>query len=271
MSDGLYDAYQLYTQRPTFVNQDLGYLIAHEMKQSTDIAVVAQKVVENVKQLYRSMCKKNGHKGRLDNITLVIRNLNYPMASLPHATSYPGSLSVLPNAHPHHLSIQMAPVLPNAHQNVFFPNPPYHHEGYATNVPPEYRDHPRLPPSSYMYCHPPHLSAGGYLTQPHGVLRVISDPKLQPSNADVSVGGGPSVGVEPGYQIGYDGYQHPRQQPLWSIQPHQHPQQQPHPPQQPLWSIQPLQHLHHQQHDGYPSSLFYNSDSGTLETMAGAT
>ena len=80
MSDGLYDAYQSYTQRPAFVNQDLGYLIAHEMKQSTDITTVAQNVVENVKQLYRSMCKKTRHKGRIDDIMLVIRNLHPPTA-----------------------------------------------------------------------------------------------------------------------------------------------------------------------------------------------
>ena len=247
MSDGLYDAYQFCMQRPDFVNRDLGYLIAQEMKQSTDIAAVAHNVVEKVKQLYRSTCKKNVCKGRLDDITLVIRNLNYPMASLSHATSYPGSLHA---SRVSYLPIHTAPVLPNARQNVFFPNPPYPHEtphGYATNVPPEYRDHSRVPPSGYMYDPRPHPPASGYLTQPHGVSRVISDPKLQPSNAHVSIGGGPSVGMEPGYQIGYDGYQHPQQQPHWSIQPqHQQPQQHPlwsmqpqqHPPQQPVWSTQ---------------------------------
>ena len=79
MSDGLYDAYQFCTQRPDFVNRDLGYLIAQEMKQSTDIAAVAQNVVKKVKQLYRSTCKKNGHKGRIDDITLIIRNLHPSM------------------------------------------------------------------------------------------------------------------------------------------------------------------------------------------------
>ena len=87
MSDGLYDAYQLYTQRPDFVNRDLGYLIAQEMKQSTDIAAVAHNVVKKVKQLYRITCKKNVCKGRLDDITLVIRNLSYPMASFPRTDS----------------------------------------------------------------------------------------------------------------------------------------------------------------------------------------
>ena len=251
MSDGLYDAYQLYTQRPAFVNQDLGYLIAQEMKQSTDIAAVAHNVVEKVKQLYRSTCKKNVCKGRLDDITLIIRNLNFPMGSLSHTASYPGSLHESGVNYP---PIHTAPVIHNARHNVFFPNPPYPHEtphGYATNVPPEYRDHSRLPPSGYMYGPRPHPPVGGYLTQPHGVSRVISDPKLQPSNADVSIGGGPSVGTEPGYQIGYDGYQHPQQQPHWSMQPqHQQPQQhllwsmqpQQHSPQQPLWSTQSQQH-----------------------------
>ena len=166
--------------------------------------------------------------------------------------------------------------------------------GYATNVPPECRDNSRLPPSSYMYGHLPHSSAGGYLTQPHGVPKVISNSKLLPSIAPVlpnahqtvsfpnplyrhetahdyatnvppvyrdhprlsSLGCmyGPSVGMEPGYQIGYDGYQHPQQQPLWSIQPLQHEQhqqqqshQQPHqqPQQDPMFTMGDPQHNPH--------------------------
>ena len=151
-----------------------------------------------------------------DNSRLPRSSYTYSQPSHPSASGYltqphgvPKVISdpkLLPNT---------APVLPNARQNVFFPNPLYH--GYATNVPPEYRDHPRLPPSSYMYDQPSHPPASGYLTQPHGIPRAILEPELLPSTADVSMGGGPpSVGMNPGVER-YDAYQHS----LWSPQPQQ--------------------------------------------------
>lgn len=112
MSDGLYEAYEAFTKRPSFVNQDLGYLIAQEMRRSTDLTSVAQNVVENIKQLYRNTCKKTVSKGRLDDITLIVRNFT----GLQHTVSYPSGISTM-----EHHSIHTAPVLPNTQQNQFFP------------------------------------------------------------------------------------------------------------------------------------------------------
>ena len=153
-----------------------------------------------------------------------------------------------------------APVLPDAHQNVFFPNPPYQHEtahGYAANVPPEYRDHSRVPPSGYVYGPRPHPPAGGYLTQPHGMPKAILEPKLQPKNADVGMGGGPSsVGTDPVHQqqVGVERYAY--QQPPWSLQPQQQlftlgnpPYSYPKPPPTILTSTTPSQSTMHPRTD----------------------
>ena len=146
---------------------------------------------------------------------------SHPPAS-GHLTQPHGMLKVILDSK---LLPSTAPVLPNARQNVFLPNPPYPHEtphGYATNVPPEYRDHSRLPPSSYVYGKLPHPSASGYLTQPYGMPKAVLEPKLQPRNADVGMGGGPpSVGMDPVHQqqVGVERYAY--QQPLWSLQPQQ--------------------------------------------------
>ena len=107
MSDGLYEAYEACTKRPSFVNQDLGYLIAQEMRRSADITSIAQNVVESVKQLYRATCRRSGSKGRLDDITLIIRELNF-FTAFHHTISYPGGMTG-------HLPPHTAPVLANPH------------------------------------------------------------------------------------------------------------------------------------------------------------
>ena len=163
MSDGLYEAYEAYTKRPSFVNQDLGYLIAQEMRRSADITSIAQNVVESVKQLYRSTCKRSGSKGRLDDITLIIRNLNF-FTGLHHTVSYPGGMSSLG-----YIPQNTAPVLPNPQQNQFFP-------GYPTMTPGGFRPSPQgyTPPDRYR-AH----------TDMH---RVASDSRL-PSDSRIPPGG----------------------------------------------------------------------------------
>ena len=91
MSDGLYEAYETWTQRPLMVNDDIAHLVAQEMKKTSDLSVVAQNVVEKVKSLFCHTCKEGHRSGRLDDITLIIRNFGYPMA-VPHTHSYPGSM-----------------------------------------------------------------------------------------------------------------------------------------------------------------------------------
>ena len=92
MSDGLYEAYEAWTHRPLMVNEDIAHLVAQEMKKTSDISVVAQNVVENVKSLFCTSCRDGRRPGRLDDITLIVRNLGYP-TPIPHTHSYPGRLS----------------------------------------------------------------------------------------------------------------------------------------------------------------------------------
>ena len=88
MSDGLYEAYESWTRRPAMVNQDIAHLIANEMKKTADISIVAQNVVEKVKSLFRSICQKDHRTGRLDDITLIVRNIGFPMPP-GHSVSHP--------------------------------------------------------------------------------------------------------------------------------------------------------------------------------------
>ena len=98
MSDGLYEAYETWTGRPLRVNEDIAHLVAEEMKKSSDLSVVAQNVVEKVKHLFRSACKDGKRSGRLDDITLIVRNFGYPMA-IPHTQSYPDGMPHVSSAH----------------------------------------------------------------------------------------------------------------------------------------------------------------------------
>lgn len=77
MSDGLYEAYEAWTNRPDRVNEDIAHLVAQELKNSVDLKLVAQNVVDKVKSLYRNTCKKDRRSGRLDDITLVIKTLGH--------------------------------------------------------------------------------------------------------------------------------------------------------------------------------------------------
>lgn len=92
MSDGLYEAYEAWTHRPKFVNDDIAHLVAEEMKKTSDLSIVAQNVVEKVKHLFRTTCRDGRRSGRLDDITLIVRNLGYPMA-FPHTQSFPPDIA----------------------------------------------------------------------------------------------------------------------------------------------------------------------------------
>ena len=92
MSDGLYEAYEAWTGRPHLVNEDIAHLVAEEMKKTSDLSTIAQNVVEKVKYLFRSTCRDGRRSGRLDDITLIVRNFGYPVP-LPHTQSYPGDMA----------------------------------------------------------------------------------------------------------------------------------------------------------------------------------
>ena len=78
------------------VNEDIAHLVAQEMKKTSDLSVVAQNVVEKVKSLFCTSCRDGRRSGRLDDITLVVRNLGYP-TPIPHTHSYPGNLHSMPS------------------------------------------------------------------------------------------------------------------------------------------------------------------------------
>ena len=87
MTDGLYEAYESWTHRPAMVNEDLAHLVAKEIRASTEFHLVAQNVVENVKTKFQQSCKKGKQAGRLDDITLIVRNFGYPNLSHPSVPS----------------------------------------------------------------------------------------------------------------------------------------------------------------------------------------
>ena len=78
MSDGLYDAFGSWSKRPASLNQDLAALIQRRLDRSSSSEQVAQVVVDEVKSLYIDTCRRGNEPGRLDDITLLIHNLNYP-------------------------------------------------------------------------------------------------------------------------------------------------------------------------------------------------
>lgn len=72
------------------VNDDIAQLVVQEMKKTSDLSIVAQNVVENVKSHFYTACRDGQRSGRLDDITLIVRNFGYP-TPVPHTHSYPGS------------------------------------------------------------------------------------------------------------------------------------------------------------------------------------
>ena len=130
MTDGLYDAYQSWTGRPTMVNQDLAHLIAQEMDHCQDVAHVAQNVVEKVKQVYKVSCWEKRSPGRIDDITLIIRNFGYPLGGNPRPSE-----TVTSAFHPH----------PKLHPTVSVPPLPLLNVSAVPNNVPMYPTAPIIP------------------------------------------------------------------------------------------------------------------------------
>lgn len=154
MSDGLYDAYATIRGSLHTVNHDIAVLVQNELDHSHDLLQVAQNVVEHVKENYRNLM----HGSRLDDITLVVRNLNYPLGTGSAMTAPPST------------------------KNPFNFTQPSQRPSFYENV----RVQPQMsvidpPPSSYQYPHPPpqpqpHHYGGGYGPQqshpPHAMPNV---------------------------------------------------------------------------------------------------
>lgn len=107
MSDGVYDAYSSFSNSLHTVNHDVALLVQRHMDHTHDIQGVAQGVVDEIKHNFHMKLKQERRGARLDDITLVIRNLGYPMgrmvasnATAPPAMHNPFDFSQPPKTSP---------------------------------------------------------------------------------------------------------------------------------------------------------------------------
>ena len=82
MSDGLYDAHATVTNSLHTVNHDLALLVQRHLDHAPSINEVADKVIAEVATNFCSTVQRRGESARMDDITLIIRNLGYPVGQL---------------------------------------------------------------------------------------------------------------------------------------------------------------------------------------------
>lgn len=92
MSDGLYDAYATTTNSMHTVNHDIACLVQRHMDHMHDINEIAQKVIAETVSNFRAMVQRGQKVARMDDITLVIRNLGYPLGQLSGIVTAPATL-----------------------------------------------------------------------------------------------------------------------------------------------------------------------------------
>ena len=194
MTDGLYEAYEAWTHRPAKVNEDIAHLVAKEIKDSTEFHLVAQRVVEKVKNVFLQSCKTEKHIGRLDDITLIVRNFGFP--HLSHSQSHPD----VAQSKPQPTMPATAPVVHGASQasNMFFnptttssQNLPYYHD-----VPPTRQPGPYIEFSATSL--PPSMLEGRSQAGYGNVQQPPYQTNAQPyDNGTMSMGGGGFI-PEPG-------------------------------------------------------------------------
>ena len=156
MSDGLYEAYEAWTGRPDMVNKDIAHLVVQELRGCGDLKVVAQKVVDKVKVLYRDTCKRDRRSGRLDDITLVIKNLG----GLSVNSTLMRSQSTQVMANTPHPQSQAPPTAPITDKKFDFRTQSGQYPPYASPSHTQQRSdwsQPGLPGGQY-----PRSDAGGY-------------------------------------------------------------------------------------------------------------
>lgn len=90
MTDGLYEAYESWTRRPNKVNEDIAHLVAQEIRDASSFDLVAHNVVEKVKHVFQKSCRNESRVGRLDDVTLIVRNLGFPVST--HSQPYSSGL-----------------------------------------------------------------------------------------------------------------------------------------------------------------------------------
>ena len=191
MTDGLYEAYEAWTRRPRLVNDDIAHLVAKEIRECSEFDLVGQNIVEKVKHVFQRSCQNENRIGRLDDITLIVRNFGYP--PLTHSQSYPSGIG---SKQP--LSVQpmpSAPVQPSTgvspSTNMYFPP-----SGSGVRLP----FYSNIPPvSSHDYVNPvvpPQPS--DFRRVPSGNTIGGDDPRLSPfpNNAQHQVSSSPGSGFQ---------------------------------------------------------------------------
>ncbi|KAF7217801.1 TGF-beta-activated kinase 1 and MAP3K7-binding protein 1 isoform X1 [Nothobranchius furzeri] len=95
MSEGLINALES-AHGPEQVNQEIVAMVAAELAQQTNLEAVAQSVVERVKRLhhdvYVSGRQRAPYCSRHEDMTLLIRTLNYPLADAVHTPTHGGRI-----------------------------------------------------------------------------------------------------------------------------------------------------------------------------------
>ena len=92
MSDGLYDAHATVTNSLHTVNHDLALLVQRHLDHAPSINEVADKVIAEVATNFRNTIQRRGESARMDDITLIIRNLGYPVGQLSGILTSPQML-----------------------------------------------------------------------------------------------------------------------------------------------------------------------------------
>lgn len=195
MSDGLYEAYESWTGRPETVNEDIAQLVAKEMRASTEFHFVAQKVVENVKYKFQQSCQKEKHTGRMDDITLIIRNFGY--SDLPVGTAYSGIPSTAPVVSGQKsvfFSEQQRPPVSYYSSQSVSPPPNQQYQDYTASLPRGYDSRQQPPyPTSPVQQYPGNtggVSMGGGAFVPEPLPSNSSDYHRQMGQHNVPPSGG---------------------------------------------------------------------------------
>ena len=74
------------------VNHDIALLVQRYMDQTHNIDGIAQRVIAEVSNNFHTVVRQDKRSARLDDITLVIRNLGYPMGQLASTVTAPPTL-----------------------------------------------------------------------------------------------------------------------------------------------------------------------------------
>ena len=159
MSDGLYNAYVSISNSQHTVNHDVACLVQRYMDRTHTVDGIAQLVIDEISDRFHAMVKQDKRSARLDDITLVIRNLGYPMGQLAVTATAPPTVK-----NPFNFS-QSQPH-PSTRGSAM-PHPPVGMPHYENS---QFfrKQFDTLPPSlaHQPYSHTPNVSTGSMYTPP---------------------------------------------------------------------------------------------------------